>query len=400
MECYDALVLGNRPNRKQCSEGVLSFNYNLCKFCAQRNNVSEKFTKKYYSIIRLHKNLNGINKCFICNGLFEIIDGIVKSLIFHTTIQNKYEFRSFFLGSSVPTFLFDNEDHIRSVFKIRGKENIKSAFNTEIKNKFKKILKKSLQPVIPDLMINLSVQDNFEISIKIKPRSYYLIGRYTKKKFMSQKDVKFIEIEKSNFNSSIKHGTFNPKVSVETIIKKKLIELTASKDIKFTWMGSEDPNSMVLGKGRFFIAEIIGPQKRRINENQVFKEDGLIFRIEEKRESIKKYNINYISKIRAYVKTTTPIDSQKYITLKQLNNSLVTYRNKSRMIQKKVYKISAKKLDAYHLVLTFLVDSGLFIRQFIEKKIHVTPNVSSQMENDCICIKFDIIGIYPKTNYI
>lgn len=390
------MALANRQNRNQRSEGILSSNYNLCKFCAQRNDVSEKFTKEYYSITTTtNKKLNEINKCFICEGLFEIIDEIVKRLIFHTTIRNKYEFRSFFLGSSVPTFLFDNEDHLRSVFKIRGKENIKSAFNNEIKNKFRKILKKSLQPVFPDLMINLSVQDNFEISIKIKPRSYYLIGRYTKKKFMSQKSMRFIEFERSNSKTTSKHGAFNPKVSVETIIKKKLIELTASKDVKFTWMGSEDPNSMVLGKGRFFIAEIIGPQKRRINENQVFKGDGLIFRIEEKRESIKKYNINYISKIRAYVKTTTPIDSQKYLTLKQLNNSLVTYRNKSRMMQKKVYKITAKKLDPYHFVVTFLADSGLFIRQFIERKIHVTPTISSQMENDCICVKFDIIGIYP-----
>lgn len=388
--------MANRQNRNQRSEGILSSNYNLCKFCAQRNDVSEKNTKEYYSITTLtNKKLDEISKCFICKGLFEIIDEIVKSLIFHTTIQNKYEFRSFFLGSSVPTFLFDNEDHLRSVFKIRGKENIKSAFNNEIKNKFRKILKKSLQPVFPDLMINLSVQDNFEISIKIKPRSYYLIGRYTKKKLMCQKSMRFIEFERSNSKTRIKHGAFNPKVSVETIIKKKLIELTASEDVKFTWMGSEDPNSMVLGKGRFFIAEIIGPQKRRINENQVFKGDGLIFRIEEKRESIKQYNINYISKIRAYVKTTTPIESQKYLTFKQLNNSIVTYRNKSRMMQKKVYKITAKKLDRYHFVVTFLVDSGLFIRQFIERKIHVTPTISSQIENDCICIKFDIIGIYP-----
>lgn len=384
--------------RTQCYITSLQPTYNLCKFCARRNTVSTKF-KRYYSITNsCDEEFYGINTCFICRGLFALVNKIVKDIVYITTIENKYEFRSYFLGSSIPAFLFDNEDHFRSVFKIRGSENIKSAFNKEIRILSKKNLKKLLQPIKPDLMINLSILDNFEILIDLKPRSYYLIGRYTKKKFMTQ-NIKNLDSNKTDSKGHLKEYS-NHKISLETIVKKKLLEVTASKDIKFTWIGGEDPNSMVLGKGRFFIAEIIAPQKRRINSNQVFKEDGLIFRIEEKRESIKKFNINYISKIRAYVQTMSPITSQKLLSLRQLNNSVVTYRNKSNIVQKKVYKISGKKLDEHHFVVTFLADGGLFIKQFIEKQMYASQGVVSHLDNNYACIKFDILGIYLKNDRV
>ncbi len=372
--------------------------YNICKFCAKRNDPSTKF-KIYYSITNSYnEDLYDINQCFICRGLFTLINKIVKDIIYITTIRNKYEFRSYFLGSSIPASLFDNEDHFRSIFKIRGRENIKSAFNKQIRDISKKNLKKLLQPIKPDLMINLSILDNFEILIDLKPRSYYLIMRYTKKKFMTQ-NIKYLDSNKSESKGHINEYS-NHILSIETIVKKKLLEVTDSKDIKFTWIGAEDPNSMVLGKGRFFIAEIIAPQKRRINTNQVFKEDGIIFRIEEKRESIKKFNVNYISKIRAYVQTLSPITNQKLLLLRQLNNTVVTYRYKSKIVKKKIYKICAKKLDEYHFVVTFLADGGLFIKQFIEKQMFASNSLVSHMDNNCACIKFDILGIYLKKDRI
>ncbi|MDX1372387.1 MAG: hypothetical protein R3321_07945, partial [Nitrososphaeraceae archaeon] len=382
--------MASKSFRTQCYITSLQPTYNLCKFCARRNNVSTKFKKCYSITNSCNEELYGINKCFICRGLFALINKIVKDIVYITTIENKYEFHSYFLGSSIPAFLFDNEDHFRSVFKIRGSENIKSAFNKEIRIICKKNLKKLLQPIKPDLMINLSILDNFEILIDLKPRSYYLIGRYTKKKLMIQ-NIKNFDSNKTESKGYPKAYS-NHKISLETIVKKKLLEVTASKDIKFTWIGGEDPNSMVLGKGRFFIAEIISPQKRRITSNQVFKEDGLIFRIEEKRDSIKKFNINYISKIRAYVQTMSPITSQKLLSLRQLDNSVITHRNKSNIVQKKIYKISGKKLDEHHFVVTFLADGGLFIKQFIEKQMYSSQSVVSYMDNNYTCIKFDILG--------
>ncbi|HLN35506.1 MAG TPA: hypothetical protein VK250_09545 [Nitrososphaeraceae archaeon] len=377
------------------SENIINNFYTLCDYCLKRNNTAKILFGKY-AMLKDHKTTstdNSCSNCFICRGLFDLIEEIVKEITFLISVKNKYEFDSYSLGSSLPAHLFDNEDHFRSLFQLRGEENIKSAFNHAVRNNFEKVLKKPLKIQSPDILINLSISHDLEFSVDFQTRPYYLICRYTKKKLMHQRKFKCDNCEVRGCKICNLMENNSQKKSIETIIKRHLMDFTSCDNVNFTWMGGEDQNSMVLGKGRFFIAQIINPKKRKIKKNIIFQEDGIIFKIKEKKESIKKYSINYISKTKAYVKALSPINNLNLLRLNELKNSTIKYRNKTKLVQRRIYKISVKRLDEYDFVITFLSDGGLFIKQFIEGKDWIEPNISSYIDNKCTCIKFDVLDI-------
>ncbi len=377
------------------SGNIINDFYILCDYCLKRNNTAKTLFGKY-AMLKDHKTTstdNSSSNCFICRGLFDLIEEIVKEITFLISIENKYEFDSYSLGSSLPAYLFDNEDHFRSLFQLRGEESIKSAFNHAVRNNFEKVLKKPLKIQSPDMVINLSISHDLEFSVDFQTRPYYLICRYTKKKLMHQRKMKCDNCEGRGCTICNLIENNSQKKSIEVIIKRHLMDFTSCDNVNFTWMGGEDQNSMVLGKGRFFIAQIINPKKRKIKKNIIFQEDGIIFQIKEKKESIKKYTINYKSKTKAYVKTLSPINNLNLVKLIQLKNSTIKYRNKTKIVQRRIYKISVKRLDEYDFVVTVLSDGGLFIKQFIEGKDWIEPNVSSYIGNKCTCIKFDVLDI-------
>ena len=82
---------------------TLPVDYSLCDFCLKRNFPELKNGKKH------------INNCFICRGLFNNINEIVKRIDYTVNIQKRYEYDSFSIGTSLPYYIFDNEDLIRSL---------------------------------------------------------------------------------------------------------------------------------------------------------------------------------------------------------------------------------------------------------------------------------------------
>ena len=132
--------------------------------------------------------------------------------------QENYSYRSFTIGSSLPYYMFDKEDYIRSRYKLKDREDIKSSFNFEIRNKFKSLSKKKLNLINPDIKINIFFSGNNEYSITILSRSLYLLGRYNKKKFMAQRKKNSLKNDPNDNHDEI----ISKKQTIETIIKKTL----------------------------------------------------------------------------------------------------------------------------------------------------------------------------------
>jgi tRNA pseudouridine synthase 10 len=330
-----------------------------------------------------------IRDCFICQGIFYKINEIVKRIRYIVDFQEKYDYHSFSIGTSLPYFMFDKEDYIRSLYKLKDIENIKSSFNFELRNKFKSISKKKLNLINPDIKIDVFFSNNNDLSIKTISRSFYLIGRYKKTKLLTQKEKKGLEnqcIDNSNF-------TIQKKQSIEMIIQKTLSNCIKSDRMIFSWFGSEDDNSQVLGKGRFFYIHIINPRQRKVKLNKIFSNNGLDFKIIEKKDFLENTNLNFRVKNKIFVKTANPIGNFYLRNLKELNKSIIRYYYKSKFIYKKIYNIQFKKLDPFHLIIILECDSGLFLRQFIEGRKLIEPNISLKLNNQCEFLKFDILDI-------
>ncbi|MGZ5549224.1 MAG: hypothetical protein ACXW07_00320 [Nitrososphaeraceae archaeon] len=303
--------------------------------------------------------------------------------------QENYSYRSFTIGSSLPYYMFDKEDYIRSRYKLKDREDIKSSFNFEIRNKFKSLSKKKLNLINPDIKINIFISGNNEYSITILSRSLYLLGRYNKKKFMAQREKNSLKNDPNGNDDKI----ISKKQTIETIIKKTLSNCIRSDRMVFTWYGSEDDNSQVLGKGRLFLIQLINPRERTIKINKVFTDDGMSFKIIEKRDFFGNIKRNFRIKNKIFIKASNPIDKIHLIKLMKLSNSIISYRYKSKTIYKKIYYIKFKKLDPFHLIINVECDSGLFLRQFVEGRNFIEPNISLVLHTQCECLKFDIMDI-------
>lgn len=359
---------------------VKDFNFHdsLCYFCLRRNFPDLK-----------QDNKKKISDCLICQGIFYKINEIVKRIFYIVDFEKKYDYHSFSIGTSLPYFMFDKEDYIRSLYKIKDIENIKSAFNFEIRNKFKSISKKNLNLVNPDIKIDVFISNNNDYSIKTTSRSFYLIGRYKKTKLLTQKDKKVLE-NQSRDNSNF---TIQKKQSIEMIIQNTLSDCIKSDRMIFSWCGSEDDNSQVLGKGRFFYVHIINPRQRKVKLNKIFSNNGLDFKIIQKKDFLENTNLNFRVKNKIFLKTANPISNFYLRNLKELNKSIIRYYYKSKFIYKKIYNIQFKKLDPFHLIIILECDNGLFLRQFIEGRKLMEPNISLKLNNPCEFLKYDILDI-------
>ncbi|MGA8915803.1 MAG: hypothetical protein WB474_07440, partial [Nitrososphaeraceae archaeon] len=63
--------------------------------------------------------------CFICKGLWERMESITRAA---KSTGNKHDFNTFLIGLTIPTSMCEREDQLRSMYKIRGRETIKTTF--------------------------------------------------------------------------------------------------------------------------------------------------------------------------------------------------------------------------------------------------------------------------------
>ena len=358
---------------------IFNFEYSLCYFCLKRN----------FPDFKLKKNKIN-NDCFVCQGIFNKINEIVNKIFYLIKYEEKYEYCSFSIGTSLPYFMYDNEDYIRSLYKIKNVENIKSSFNFEVRKYFKALTKKKIAFTNPDIKIDLLITKNFDYSVKIFSRSFYLIGRYKKTRMLTQKENNY----KKNLQfENVVHSNINKNQSIETIIHNIISNYIKSDRTIFTWYGSEDDNSQVLGKGRLFCINLINPRERKIKMKKIFGHNGLKFKIIDKKDLVGNLNKKYIVKNKIFIQTTDSINNFYLIQLRKLNNSIIRYYYKSKYIYRKIYNLKIKKLDSFHLIIFLECDSGLFLRTFIEGKTFMQPNISSILKNQCKLLKFDILDI-------
>ncbi|MGD1835367.1 MAG: hypothetical protein ACPKQO_06560 [Nitrososphaeraceae archaeon] len=329
-------------------------------------------------------------KCFVCNNLFIKVNTIIEKIIWYITKKEIYEFNSFLIGSSLPSVMFENEDYLRSLLKIKGRENIKSEFNRLLRERFEQLMKKKLEIKIPDLFINIIVNENCNFDFSVRSSNFYLLCRYVKKRMLLQKN-KICQNCKGKKCELCKFIRNNNAKSIENIARKKFLSYTNSDNVIFQWTGNEDINSQVLGKGRPFVAQIINPRKRIFSNFKVFGNGVTIF--VDKCTTNKELQTKFKIKSRLYLETLKKINYVDVDKINQLSEKIIEYNYNSTFAYKKIYTISAKIIDTNTLIIEMISDNGISYKQFIEGESLIEPNISSCIKNKCKCIKFDILDV-------
>jgi tRNA pseudouridine synthase 10 len=302
-----------------------------------------------------------------------------------------YEFETFLVGATLPTQIYEREDAMRARLKIRGRESIKNQLTRELGMRLVRLAKKKVEYMKPDVTINLTIDRENNVDVAVKSRPLALFGRYVKKsRGVPQRQDRCGSCEgkgcdSCNYSGLSGHG------SVEGVIAKGLMEMTGGQAPRFSWIGSEDQRSLVLGTGRPFYARVFNPKKRSLKKSRVG--GGGITATLKVFEDEPELQPRFKVRTRIHVRCQKALSKEDMKKLGSLAGAEVNFENRSKTATKKIYSARARRTGDNQFTLTIAADGGLMIKQLVGGEEYMKPNISEILGEKCECVRFDILGV-------
>jgi tRNA pseudouridine synthase 10 len=169
-----------------------------------------------------------------------------------------YQFQTFLVGSSISQNLVDAEDEFRCRFKVRGKPSIKGQVTRYVGTLIAKRTHQKVEHSRPDLTLLLSLPAN---AVAVNPRSIWISASYKKtKRGIAQRSSQCSIC--NGVGCSVCGYKGETSETLQAMATSFFSELFAAEGCNFIWVGNEDDQSLVGGKGRPFFVEVIKPKKR------------------------------------------------------------------------------------------------------------------------------------------
>jgi tRNA pseudouridine synthase 10 len=193
---------------------------------------------------------------------------------------------------------------------------------------------------------------------------------------------------------------YDKSFSLEAVISEYLKQITSGTKVKFSWIGGEDKESLVLGKGRPFFAEIIKPKRRIITKHYIsLKEKGIELFVLGASKNLPQYPMKFVSMIRISIIAERLVSSKELERLPSLSGRTITFRNKKRIISRDVHSVKLGEIDGKNFELEIIAEGGLHIKQFVGGNEYCEPNISTTLGLRCECLNFDIIDIWLRDQH-
>jgi tRNA pseudouridine synthase 10 len=335
---------------------------------------------------KLKKNLNSTQKCYICRNLFDNLNYFLKMMI---DISSNYSFSSFSVGAILKPSIVDRDDYIRSKYKLKGIDGIKTDVSRELRKSFSKKTKKIVDLLDPEVTFTINLKDE---SCLLRSKSISFSGRYVKTlRGISQKQKSCSNCFGKGCRTCNFHG-ITEFDSVEGIISKFIFEKFGGTTAKFTWIGGEDKSSLVLGTGRPFFVKIQNPFKRKLKSASIKSTFLKITNLKIIRESPKK-PLKFNSSIEVKISTEDKIDSKHLKKLKELQKRpVVVYEKSGKRSEKKIFSVKYRKNSNNIFTLFIKAEGGLPIKRFVNSD-DVSPGISQILNTSCMCQEFDFLDI-------
>jgi len=364
--------------------------YDLCDQCLGRLFSKQLHLSSNKLLGRKLKNeFVSTNKCYICKNLFSKLDFFLKLML---DSSSNYTFKTYGVGLLIKPSIVDRDDFIRSKYKLKGIDSIKTDIAKELIKLFTKKTQKIMDPFDPEITFTINLKDE---SCQLRSKSIVISGRYVKSK------RGYTQKQKSCDNCSGKgcricnfHG-ISEFESVEGVISKLIFKKFGGTTTKFTWIGGEDKSSLVLGNGRPFFVKIKNPSKRKPKLSDKEFNFVSLFNLKLIGESPKK-PLNFNSKIKIKISTSLPINLKNLKKLKDLTTTpIVIYENSGKRYEKKIFGLKYTKNSDNVFTMTVIAEGGFPVKRFVVGN-DVLPNISSLFDNPCVSQEFDFLDIMIK----
>ena len=364
--------------------------YDLCDQCLGRlfskqlHLSSNKFLGK-----KLKKNYISKSKCYVCKDLFCNLDHFLKLML---DLSSNYEFQTYGVGIIIKPSIVDRDDFIRSKYKLKGIDSIKTDIAKELIKLFTKKTQKTLDSFDPEITFTVNLKDE---SCQLHSKSITIFGKYVKsKRGYAQKQTSCDNCSGMGCRVCDFHG-ISEFESIEGIISKLLFKKFGGTTTKFTWIGGEDKSSLVLGNGRPFFVKIKNPSKRKSKLSDEKFNSVSVFNLKLV-DTFPKKPLNFYSRIKIKISTELQINSKKLQKLKDLTTCpIVIYEKSGKRYEKKIFDLKYKKNSTNLFTIIMSAEGGFPIKRFVIGD-DVSPNISSLLDNSCVAQEFDFLDIVLK----
>jgi tRNA pseudouridine synthase 10 len=355
--------------------------FSLCETCAARQGTD----LKDFDLV------NG-ESCHICRGLTSRILVVGEKVL---QGAKKYQFKTFSIGMILPSGVQEREDQLRSDLRIRGKMTVKSELTGKLADLVARRMYKEVDRMHPDLTVLVNLDSD---AVEMVAKSIFIYGRYTKPRGISQRRTLCERCEGRGCDECDSGYARTP--SVETAIGGRLSKLLLSPRIKFTWLGSEDPDSMVVSPGRPFVVEVKSPMRHKVPARLSLRTGrgrvGVtgLKRLRGRPSSIPAFTF----KTRAFVESEIPVKPTAP-ELKGLVASTIQYKNnKGKTVYKKVYGVRILASRGRKLTVEIKLDGGLPVKRLINGDA-VSPSLSEVLKTPLACQRFDILRVWESGGF-
>jgi len=374
---------------------IILVKYRLCDRCLGRQFPGKTMNNRARGAsLRKAVDQKSLNSdpCFICSHLMRSLLDIGKRAVSAT---GKYQFSTFAVGTTISPRLSENEDALRAEFKLRGGETIKSEITKEVARTIARKTGKQRSFRNHDIALLI---DPLLGSTQVTPSSLFVRGRYTKRiRGISQKRSRCM-----NCNSgcpSCDYTGLSKNTSIEGEIGDYLLKKFGGSRVIISWVGGEDHQSLVLGFGRPFFAEVQKPMKR-----------WPIMRAKNLRNGVRIIDIKVLTgpptfsprfrlRVRATIDLVEPISKKVLDRLEAFTRKEVTAYspNKRRYFRKMVYSVKPVSVKEDSFTAKIYCDGGLNIKRLISgERGEVSPSVSEVLQTQCTTRKerpFDVLSV-------
>jgi len=351
--------------------------YELCEPCSLRQGFREA-------------RASDPRRCFICRGLTARVDEIRSDVL---RGLKGYEFRTFSVGLSLPEGMQEREDQLRAEYKLKGRETIKAWLSRSLSERVARATRRRVDKLNPELAILVDLEAS---EVRLNARPVFIYGRYTKPAGIAQRKTFCATCRGSGCAVCGYSGYDETKASVESTIQKRLGPLLGSKKMKFTWIGTEDPESAVGPSGRPFVVEAKNPRKRRVPRGFVSRTGMGQMRVSGLKllpsRPLKLPSFKFMTRVA--IDSTSRISAEDLRSLSRLmRNVVVEFRRPGeKPAYKRVYRVKAKAAGRGGILAEIKLDGGLPVKRLVNGD-SVSPSISEVLKADLKCRKFDILKV-------
>ncbi len=350
-------------------------------------------------------------KCWVCNGLFENLDGwVLKAL----DALREYEFDSFLVGTKVSGMLLENEELIWEIAGASYAEPLKAELNREIGKRIERETGKTVDFERPDLVVLLNLWTE---KVELQVNSCFIYGRYRKfERGIPQtrwlcRECRGRGCEKCNYT-----GKMYPE-SVEELISSSILAVFKGEYMVLHGCGREDIDARMLGSGRPFVVEIKEPKRRKLDlrmlEDKVREENagklevtGLQYVKREMVAQIKNAKADKTYRVGVGLKTKV-LKNDLENALNTLTGAVIEQRTPTRVLHRRADMVRRRKVHSAKLVsfdesvffMEIKCDGGLYIKELVSGDGERTkPNLSELLGTDAEVKELDVMDVFYNCN--